>query len=166
MSLRVSLGAGGASPFRVLGPGTDPNNPGIEDIIFDANYGTMRKLQEGRLHVKGKGFAVGSSGSVTYPPGYLSQSNTALLVAAPPSGKRFYAICHGRRDRDPALPRYSPFQVTFASTREFAQGIGCYTSDVRIGALNWYCDIFNVLTGAVTHNDIYVDYLVFRNITG
>jgi len=49
MALRARIQSGGGSPLRVLLTGANPNNPNIEQVVFDANHSSLRVLQVGRL---------------------------------------------------------------------------------------------------------------------
>ncbi len=166
MTARVRIGvAGGNSPFRVLGPGADPDNPLLEDIVFDANFGTMRKLQEGRVTVQSKTFLSFAPPSFVVPmPGWVAREIRVNLVQAPPTGQRFYGLCLGRRQGDDVV--WAPYQYTFNDNEQFAKGIGMYTTNSRIGLLNYFSNTYSTSSGTTSTRPVVIDYIVLRNVTG
>lgn len=56
MTRLLSLESNSENPFRLLGPGSDPDNPSISDIIFDANNATYLVLQKGSVSTPGSFF--------------------------------------------------------------------------------------------------------------
>lgn len=82
MTRLVALESDSANPFRLLGPGSDPDNPLFSDIIFDSNVATYLTIQEGAFsNVTSSFYAYGAGTAAGVP------------LVKPVSGRRPLFLC-------------------------------------------------------------------------
>lgn len=165
----------GASPFRVLGPNSDLNNPGFDDVIFDGNQQPLRVKQKGTIYVTvNPGFWDG--------PGCYAGVSTPIIDPHPT--KRHLVLANGWQDTNSSSVRFLPRQFGYTRTREYdlfyaQEGIGVATDASKVWGLNhhsglplwtfWYADAMGFphfrITG-YTYHWCYVSYMVLRNVIG
>lgn len=173
----------GASPFRILGPGSDPDNPGFDDLIFDGNQQPLRVKQKGSIYVGvNPGFWDG--------PGSYAGASTPIIDPHPT--KRHLVLANGWAESNTSSVRMLPRQFGYTKTRETSlyyeqEGIGVATDATKVWGLNhysgkanwvyWYTEYMPMPGGGnmeLTHwridgynyNKCYVSYMVLRNVIG
>lgn len=82
MARLVALESNTETPFRLIGPEADPDNPLLSDIIFDANVATYLTIQEGVF-----------SGVTSSFYAYGAGSTTGVPLVKPVTGKRPLFLC-------------------------------------------------------------------------
>lgn len=145
MTLRARLRSDGGSPLQVLTAGADPNNPGLDEIIFDANHSTLRLLQKGAASVPSADPIPPFQGG----PFWWQAMTVQIAVAPGAGGRRPLIYAMGYEDRgiphasgfpklDPSPGRYvAPFINAFVNEPWEQRGIGIACTPANLWLLNW-----------------------------
>lgn len=156
MTLRMKLGPGGGSPFRVVGAAADINNPALADIIFDANHSPLRLLQVGFFGVNGPGSATAGTAFGLNGVGIPPQSSWPLVI-----GMWRLQSNPNPANLNWAIPEWQRLPATSGGGR----GGGVATQQGAVYGINWFHNLA-APGGGITQNPIYVAYAVLRNKIG
>lgn len=170
MSRLVTIEGGGAKPFRVLGPGADPDDPDFADIIFDADNATFLVIQEGQFSNVPSAFWEGYAGTVS-PPAPLVRSvagkRPIFLCAAPPvPSDPFSTLPYGGFSGYRDLPFRGFLFGPFGGSGNPRGGCGLVVDASGIYPLNW-AQTTAISSGGVTTfipRPISVNYIVLSNV--